>query len=170
ISEVTDPHYTFLVVDAMTGQDAVNVAESFHATLELDGVILTKLDGDARGGAALSVKEVVGKPIAFASIGEKLAEFEPFHPDRMASRILGMGDVLTLIEKAEEAFDEEEAAKAAAQLERGQVTLEDFLEQMQQVKKMGPLQNIVGMLPGVPKELKKAEIDDREIARIEAVI
>jgi len=170
ISEALRPQYTFLVVDAMTGQDAVNVAESFHATLELDGVILTKLDGDARGGAALSVKEVVGKPIAFASIGEKLAEFEPFHPDRMASRILGMGDVLTLIEKAEEAFDEEEAAKAAAKLERGQFTLEDFLEQMQQVKKMGPLQNIVGMLPGVPKELKKAEIDDREIARIEAVI
>ena len=170
VSDAVHPDYTFLVVDAMTGQDAVNVAESFHATLELDGVILTKLDGDARGGAALSVKEVVGRPIAFASTGEKLGDFEPFHPDRMASRILGMGDVLTLIEKAEDAFDQEEAVKAAAKLQKGQFTLEDFLEQMQQVKKMGPLQNLVGMLPGVPKELKKVEIDDREIARIEAII
>jgi len=170
ISAAVHPDYTFLVVDAMTGQDAVNVAESFHDTLELDGVILTKLDGDARGGAALSVKEVVGRPIAFASTGEKLGEFEPFYPDRMASRILGMGDVLTLIEKAEEAFDQEEAAKAAEKLQKGEFTLEDFLEQMQQVKKMGPLQNLIGMLPGVPKELKKAEIDDSEIARIEAII
>jgi signal recognition particle subunit SRP54 len=170
ISGAVKPDYTFLVVDAMTGQDAVNVAESFHATLELDGVILTKLDGDARGGAALSVKEVVGRPIAFASTGEKLGDFEPFYPDRMASRILGMGDVLTLIEKAEEAFDQEEAAAAAEKLQKGQFTLEDFLEQMQQVKKMGPLQNLIGMLPGVPKELKKAEIDDSEIARIEAII
>ena len=157
ISGAVKPDYTFLVVDAMTGQDAVNVAESFHATLELDGVILTKIDGDARGGAALSVKEVVGRPIAFASTGEKLGDFEPFHPDRMASRILGMGDVLTLIEKAEDAFDQEEAAAAAAKLQKGQFTLEDFLEQMQQVKKMGPLQNLV-------------EIDDREIGRIEAII
>jgi signal recognition particle subunit SRP54 len=170
VSEAVHPNYTFLVVDAMTGQDAVNVAESFHETLELDGVILTKLDGDARGGAALSVKEVVGRPIAFASTGEKLGDFEPFYPDRMASRILGMGDVLTLIEKAEEAFDQDEAAKAAEKLQRGEFTLEDFLEQMQQVKKMGPLQNLIGMLPGVPKELKKAEIDDSEIARIEAII
>jgi len=170
VSDAVHPDYTFLVVDAMTGQDAVNVAESFHATLELDGVILTKLDGDARGGAALSVKEVVGRPIAFASTGEKLGDFEPFYPDRMASRILGMGDVLTLIEKAEEAFDQEEAAKAAEKLQKGEFTLEDFLEQMQQVKKMGPLQNLIGMLPGVPKELKKAEIDDSEIARIEAII
>jgi signal recognition particle subunit SRP54 len=170
ISEVTDPHYTFLVVDAMTGQDAVNVAESFHATLELDGVILTKLDGDARGGAALSVKEVVGKPIAFASVGEKLADFETFHPDRMASRILGMGDVLTLIEKAEQEYDQEVAAKAAAKLQEGEFNLEDFLEQMQQVKKMGPLQGIVGMLPGIPKELKNAQISDKEIGRVEAII
>src|SRR5204862_3894114 len=121
--------------------------------LEIDGVILSKLDGDARGGAALSVKDVIGRPIAFASVGEKLADFEPFHPERMASRILGMGDVLTLIEKAEEAFDQEEAEKAAAKLAKGQFTLEDFLAQMQQIKKMGPLQNIIGMLPGVPKEL-----------------
>ncbi len=170
ISAATDPEYTFLVVDAMTGQDAVTVAESFHAALEIDGVILSKLDGDARGGAALSVKEVIGRPIAFASVGEKLADFEPFHPDRMASRILGMGDVLTLIEKAEAAYDQDEAAKAAEKLQKGSFTLEDFLEQMQQLKKMGPIQNLVGMLPGVPKEIKNAEIDDREIARIEAII
>jgi len=170
VSEAVQPNYTFFVVDAMTGQDAVTVAEAFHAVLEIDGVILTKLDGDARGGAALSVKEVVGRPIAFASIGEKLGDFEPFHPDRMASRILGMGDVLTLIEKAEEAYDEEEAIKAAEKLRAGRFTLEDFLEQMQQLKKMGPLQNIIGMLPGIPKELKQAEIDDRELARVEAII
>jgi signal recognition particle subunit SRP54 len=170
ISEAVTPDYTFLVIDAMTGQDAVTTAEAFHQTLELDGVILTKLDGDARGGAALSVKEVVGRPIAFASVGEKLADLDQFHPDRMASRILGMGDVLTLIEKAEENYDREVAEKAAAKLVEGQLTLEDFLEQMQQLKKMGPLQNIIGMLPGVPKELKKAEIDDRELARIEAII
>src|SRR5947209_10997270 len=170
ISVAVDPNYTFLVVDAMTGQDAVNVAESFHAVLQIDGVILSKLDGDARGGAALSVKEVIGRPIAFASVGEKLADFEPFHPDRMASRILGMGDVLTLIEKAEQAYDRDEAEKAAAKLQSGKFTLEDFLDQMQQVKKMGPLNNIVGMLPGIPKELRKAEIDDREVARLEAII
>ena len=170
ISEVTEPHYTFLVIDAMTGQDAVTTAEAFHETLELDGVILTKLDGDARGGAALSVKEVVGRPIAFASTGEKLADFDAFHPDRMASRILGMGDMLTLIERAEEAYDKDVAEAAAAKLQEGTLTLEDFLEQMQQLKKMGPLQNIIGMLPGVPKELKGAEIDDREIARVEAII
>ena len=170
ISEAVEPHYTFLVIDAMTGQDAVTTAEAFHETLELDGVILTKLDGDARGGAALSVKEVVGRPIAFASVGEKLADLDTFHPDRMASRILGMGDVLTLIEKAEEAYDADVAQKAAEKLQEGRLTLEDFLEQMQQLKKMGPLQGIIGMLPGVPKELKKAEIDDREIARVEAII
>ena len=148
ISEVTQPDYTFLVVDAMTGQDAVNVAEAFHDRLELDGVILTKLDGDARGGAALSVKEVVGRPIAFAATGEKLEDFDLFHPDRMASRILGMGDMLTLIEKAEETFEAEQAEEAAARLLEGQFTLDDFLEQMQQLKKMGPLNNIMGMLPG----------------------
>ncbi|MBV9934336.1 MAG: signal recognition particle protein [Actinobacteria bacterium] len=170
VSEATQPHYTFLVIDAMTGQDAVNTAEAFHETLELDGVILTKLDGDARGGAALSVKEVVGRPIAFASTGEKLADFDTFHPDRMAQRILGMGDVMTLIEKAEQEYDQDVAQKAAAKLQEGTLTLEDFLEQLQQMKKMGPLQNIIGMLPGVPKELKNAEIDDREVARIEAII
>jgi signal recognition particle subunit SRP54 len=170
ISEATSPDYTFLVIDAMIGQAAVETAEAFHKTLALDGVILSKLDGDARGGAALSVKEVVGKPIAFASVGEKLSDFEPFHPDRMASRILGMGDVLTLIEKAEQEYDEDTALKAATALQEGRFTLEDFLEQMQQLKKMGPLQGLIGMLPGVPKELRDANIDESELGRVEAII
>ena len=170
IAKALDPDYTFLVVDAMTGQDAVTTAESFHETLELDGVILTKLDGDARGGAALSVKEVVGRPIAFASTGEKIEDFDLFHPDRLAGRILGMGDMLTLIEKAEEVFEQDQAEEAAARLMEGRFTLDDFLEQMAQVKKMGPLNNIVGMLPGVPKEMRDVEIDDRELARVEGII
>jgi signal recognition particle subunit SRP54 len=170
ISDVTGPDYTFLVVDAMTGQDAVTVAESFNATLELDGVILTKLDGDARGGAALSVKEVVGKPIAFASTGEKVDDFDLFHPDRLASRILGMGDMLTLIEKAEQVYEKEEAEEAAAKLLGGGFTLEDFLEQLQQVRKMGPIQNILGMMPGVPKEMRDAEVDEGRLGRVEAMI
>ena len=170
ISEAVRPDYTFLVVDAMIGQESVTTAEAFHATLALDGIILTKLDGDARGGAALSIKEVVGKPVAFASIGEKLEDFDVFHPDRMASRILGMGDVLTLIEKAEATYDQEVAEKAAVALQQGKFTLEDFLEQLQQVKKMGPLQSILGMMPGMPKELKNAQIEDSEVARVEAII
>jgi signal recognition particle subunit SRP54 len=170
ISDAVDPNYTFLVIDAMTGQDAVTTAEAFHQTLALDGVILTKLDGDARGGAALSVKEVVGRPIAFVSTGEKLADFDLFHPDRLAGRILGMGDMLTLIEKAEQVYEKEEAEKAAAKLFEGEFTFEDFLDQLQQVKKMGPLNNLVGMIPGLPKEVKNQEIDDREIGRIEAII
>ncbi|HEV2368475.1 MAG TPA: signal recognition particle protein, partial [Acidimicrobiales bacterium] len=170
ISEAVTPDYTFLVIDAMIGQESVTTAEAFHAILALDGVILTKLDGDARGGAALSVKEVLGRPIAFASIGEKLEDFDTFHPDRMASRILGMGDVLTLIEKAEQTYDEEVAAKAAAALQEGRFTLEDFLEQMQQLKKMGPLRNIMGMLPGVPKELRDTDVDEGQLGRVEAMI
>ncbi|MDZ7675966.1 MAG: signal recognition particle protein [Acidimicrobiales bacterium] len=170
ISEATQPDYTFLVVDAMTGQDAVTVAERFNDALALDGVILTKLDGDARGGAALSVKEVVGKPIAFASTGEKLDDFDLFHPDRLAGRILGMGDVLTLIEKAEDVFEEQEAEAAAQKLMEGQFTFDDFLEQMQQVKKMGSISSLLGMMPGVPKEVRNVEIDDREISRIEGMI
>lgn len=170
ISDAVSPDYTFLVVDAMTGQDAVSVAEAFHEKLELDGVILTKLDGDARGGAALSVKEVVGRPIAFAATGEKLDEFELFHPDRMASRILGMGDVLTLIEKAEQTYEKEEAERAAESLMDGTFTLDDFLEQMQQLKKMGPLGGLVKMLPGLPKEMRDVDVDDRELARVEAII
>ncbi len=170
ISEAVDPMYTFLVVDAMTGQDAVTVAESFHSTLALDGVILTKLDGDARGGAALSVKEVVGRPIAFASTGEKIDEFETFYPDRLASRILGMGDIETLIEKAEAAFEEEEAEEAAQRLIEGTFTLDDFLQQMQQIKKMGPIGNLLGMMPGIPKEVRDVEIEDKQVDRLEAII
>ena len=169
ISDAIDPNYTFLVIDAMTGQDAVNTAEAFHATLELDGIILTKLDGDARGGAALSVKEVVGRPIAFASTGEKLDDFDLFHPERMAERILGMGDVLTLIEKAEEVFEQEEAEAAAQRLLEGTFTLDDFVDQLRQVRRMGDFSNIVSMMPGVPKEIKDADIDEREIDRVEAI-
>ena len=170
VSETTKPHYTFLVVDAMTGQDALSVAESFHATLEVSGIILTKLDGDARGGAALSVKEVIGRPIAFASTGEKLVDFEAFHPERMAGRILGMGDVMTLIEKAEADFDEDVVQRTAKALEEGSFGLDDFLDQLQQIKKMGPLQGIIGMLPGIPKEVRNAQIEDRELGRVEAII
>jgi signal recognition particle subunit SRP54 len=170
ISGAVSPDYTFLVIDAMTGQDAVQTAEAFHRTLQIDGVILSKLDGDARGGAALSVKEVIGRPIAFASTGEKLDAFEQFHPDRMASRILGMGDMLTLIEQAEKAFEADQAEKAAERLMEGQFTLDDFLEQMQALKKMGPLSGILGMMPGMPKELKDAKIDDDDLKPIEAII
>jgi signal recognition particle subunit SRP54 len=154
----------------MTGQDAVTVAESFDATLALDGVILTKLDGDARGGAALSVKEVVGKPIAFASTGEKVEDFDLFHPDRLASRILGMGDMLTLIEKAEQVYEKDEAEAAAAKLLEGKFTLDDFLDQLQQVRKMGPLQNLMGLMPGVPKELRDTEVDENQVSKVEAII
>ena len=170
ISAAVNPHYTFLVVDAMTGQDAVTVAESFHTALGLDGVILTKLDGDARGGAALSVKEIVGKPIAFASTGEKLADFELFHPNRLADRILGMGDMLTLIEKAEEVYEKDQAEAAATKMLEGQFTLDDFLEQMQQIKKMGSLNKLLAMMPGVPKELKNVQIEDKQLARVEGII
>jgi signal recognition particle subunit SRP54 len=170
ISEVLSPNYTFLVIDAMTGQDAVGVAQAFHETLAIDAVIMSKLDGDARGGAALSVKEMIGRPIAFASTGEKLDAFEQFHPDRMAGRILGMGDVLTLIEQAEQAFEKESAEQAATKLLEGEFTLDDFLEQMQALKKMGPLSGILGMMPGVPKELKNAEIGDDALKPIEAMI
>ncbi len=170
ISESIEPHYTFLVIDAMIGQDAVTTAEAFHQTLALDGVILTKVDGDARGGAALSVKEVVGRPIVFTSTGERLPDFDRFHPDRMADRILGMGDVLTLIEKAEATVDQEQAEATISRLQQGQFTLEDFLDQMQQVKKMGPLSGLMGMLPGLPKELRNAEIDDDMMRPIEAII
>ncbi len=170
ISGAVQPDYTFLVVDAMTGQDAVGVAEAFHATLAIDGVILSKLDGDARGGAALSVKEVIGRPIAFASTGEKLTDFEQFHPDRMAGRILGMGDMLTLIEQAEQAFEKDQAEKAAEKLLDGEFTLDDFLEQMQALKKMGPLGGLMGMMPGMPKEMKDANISDDQLKPVEAII
>jgi signal recognition particle subunit SRP54 len=170
VRDAVHPHNVLLVVDAMTGQEAVNVAEAFNATVPIDGVILTKVDGDARGGAALSVKEVIGKPILFAGVGEKIDDFEPFHPDRMAQRILGMGDVMTLIEKAEQVYDQDQAVKAEAKLRQGQFTLEDFLDQLQQVKKMGSIQSILKMIPGLPKEMRNAEVDDKELKRVEAII
>ena len=170
ISDAVKPDYTFFVIDAMTGQDAVQTAEAFNEALALDGVVLTKVDGDARGGAALSVKHVVGKPIAFVSTGERIADFETFHPDRLASRILGMGDVLGLIEKAEREYDQETAEKATERLMAGKFSLEDFLEQLQQIKRIGPLQGMLGMLPGVPKDFRNAKIDDRDVGRIEAII
>jgi len=170
VISVTEPDDTFLVIDAMIGQDAVTTAEHFNAEIPIDGVILTKLDGDARGGAALSVREVVGKPIFFAGTGEKLGDFEQFHPDRLAGRILGMGDVLTLIEKAEEAFDLDQAREMEEKLRKASFTLEDFLAQMQQVKKMGPISNLVGMIPGLGSQLKGVEVDDRDMVRIECII
>ena len=170
ISRAVIPKYTFLVVDAMTGQDAVSVAKAFDERLAIDGVILSKLDGDARGGAALSVKTVIGKPIAFAATGERIDAFEQFHPDRMAGRILGMGDVLTLIEQAEKVFEADKAEETAARMLEGQFTLEDFLEQLQQLKKMGPLSGIMGMLPGMPKEMKDASIGDDQVKVTEAII
>jgi signal recognition particle subunit SRP54 len=166
------PHNVLLVIDAMTGQDAVNAAEQFKEQVDIDGVVLTKLDGDARGGAALSVRAVTGKPIKFASTGEKLDDFDYFHPDRMASRILGMGDVLTLIEKAQEDVSEQEAARMEERLRRAEFTFEDFLEQLKQVRKMGSLSSIMGMLPGIPgmKELKNVQVDERQMDRIEAIV
>jgi signal recognition particle subunit SRP54 len=166
------PHNVLLVVDAMTGQDAVNVAEQFAQTAEFDGVVMTKLDGDARGGAALSIKAVTDKPILYTSTGEKLAEFEPFHPDRMASRILGMGDVLSFIEKAEKAVDADEAQKLEQKIRKQQFGLDDFLDQMKQIRRLGPIGNLVGMLPGFGqlKQLKGARIDERELDRVEAIV
>lgn len=159
-----------LVVDAMTGQDAVNVASGFQSQIGITGVVLSKLDGDARGGAAISVGEVTGAPIKFAGIGEGLDALEPFHPERMASRILGMGDVLSLIEKAESAFDEEQAEQTATKLQKGEFTLEDFLEQFQALKSMGPLRDILAMLPGSGSLLREVDVDDRDLKRVEAII
>ncbi len=170
ISDAVSPHFTFLIADAMTGQDAVNSAKAFHDTLALDAVILTKLDGDARGGAALSVAEVVGRPIAFASVGEGLDDFEAFYPERMASRILGMGDIETLIEKAEETFDEAEATAAAARLMQGVFTFDDFLDMTGQVLKMGSLRSIMGMMPGMNRQLQGADIDESRLTRITGMV
>jgi signal recognition particle subunit SRP54 len=172
IRDKTKPDDVLLVVDAMTGQDAVGVAESFAEAAQFDGVVMTKLDGDARGGAALSVKAVTGKPIMFASTGEKIEDFDKFHPDRMAQRILGMGDVLSLIERAESQVDEKSAEELEEKLKKDQFTLEDFLTQMKQVRKMGPLSGILGMLPGMGamKQLKNANIDERQLDRTEAII
>ena len=163
------PHEILLVVDAMTGQDAVNVAQSFNENLGIDGVILTKLDGDTRGGAALSVKKVTGRPIKFATIGEKLNDIEVFHPERMASRILGMGDVLTIIEKAEESFNEEEALKLEQKLKKEKFDLDDYLAQLRQMKKMGSFSSLLNLIPGMNK-LKDVKVDDKEFVKIEAII
>ncbi len=171
IKNTVHPHEILLVVDAMTGQDAVRVAEGFNEKLGLDGIVLTKLDGDTRGGAALSVKAVTGKPIKFAATGEKLNDIEPFYPDRMASRILGMGDVLSLIEKAQEAFDEKKALEMEKKLRTQQFTFDDFLDQMQQVRKMGPLDQVLGMLPGMnAKNMQNMQVDEKKLVRVEAII
>ena len=172
IKETVHPQEILLVVDVMTGQDAVNVAKAFNDQLNIDGVILTKLDSDTRGGAALSVRAVTGKPIKFSGTGEKMGDIEPFHPDRMASRILGMGDMLTLIEKATENMDQDKTDKLGKKLQRNaaDLNLEDFLEQMQQMKKMGPLSNILGMLPGVGSKLKDVEIDENAFKKPEAIV
>ena len=165
------PHAILLVVDAMTGQDAVNVAEQFAAAVSFDGVVMSKLDGDARGGAALSVKAVTGRPILYASTGEKLDQFERFHPDRMAHRILGMGDVLTFIEKAERQYDADQAAELERKLRKAEFTLEDFLAQLKQMRRMGPLSSLLGMLPGgLGAQLRNVKVDEREIDRLEAII
>jgi signal recognition particle subunit SRP54 len=170
VKKRTRPHTVLLVVDAMTGQDAVNVAERFAEVADFDGAVLTKLDGDARGGAALSVKAVTGKPVMYASTGEKLEAFERFHPDRMAQRILGMGDVMTLVEKAEKQVDQHQAAELERKIRKEQFTLDDFLEQMQQVRKMGPLTSLLKMMPGVGQQLGNLNIDDRELDRVGAII
>jgi signal recognition particle subunit SRP54 len=171
IREAVKPHDVLLVVDAMTGQDAVNVAERFAQAVQFDGVVMTKLDGDARGGAALSVKAVTGKPIMFASTGEKLEQFERFHPDRMAQRILGMGDVMTLIEKAERQFEQDDAVELERKLRRNQFGLDDFLGQLKAIRKMGPLTSLLGMIPGLAgHQLQNMKVDERELDRIQAII
>ncbi|HEV7162647.1 MAG TPA: signal recognition particle protein [Solirubrobacteraceae bacterium] len=171
IRDTVKPHDVLLVVDAMTGQDAVNVAESFAAAVQFDGVVMSKLDGDARGGAALSVKAVTGKPILFASTGEKLDQFERFHPDRMSQRILGMGDVMSLIEKAEQQFDESDAKELERKLRHNEFGLDDFLDQLKMIRKMGPLTSLLGMIPGFGgQQLKNMKVDERELDRIQAII
>jgi signal recognition particle subunit SRP54 len=170
VHKAVDPDEVLLVVDAMTGQDAVNVANGFQSQIGITGIVLSKLDGDARGGAAISVREVTGAPVKFAGVGEGLDDLESFHPERMAGRILGMGDVLTLIEKAETVFDEEEAEKTAKRMQKGEFTLEDFLSQFQAMKSMGPLQDILAMLPGSGSLLREVEVDDRDLKRVEAII
>ena len=170
VHKAVKPNNVLLVLDAMTGQEAVAVAEAFQERVDFDGVVLTKLDGDARGGAALSVKAVTGKPIKLASTGEKLDQLEYFHPDRMASRILGMGDVLTLIEKAEEAAEADEQEEMERRLRSGQFTFEDFLKSYRMMRRMGPLKSIVGMIPGLGKQLQGADVDDRELSKVEAIV
>ncbi|MHC4412882.1 MAG: signal recognition particle protein, partial [Planctomycetota bacterium] len=170
VAKAVSPHQIYLVCDAMTGQDAVNSAKEFNDRLELDGVILTKLDGDARGGAALSVKAVTGKPIKFVGIGEKLDKLEEFHPDRMAGRILGMGDVVTLVEKAQEQFDAEEAAKLQKKMAKGSFNFDDFLKQMQAVKKMGGMKDMLKMMPGLGSQVGDMDFDDSQISQMEGIV
>jgi signal recognition particle subunit SRP54 len=170
IRKRTSPMNVLLVLDAMTGQDAVSVAEAFAERIAFDGVVMTKLDGDARGGAALSVKAVTGKPIKLASTGEKLDQLEYFHPDRMASRILGMGDVLTFIERAEAAAEEDEQQAMERRLRAGQFTFDDFLQAQRMMRRMGPLQSVVSMIPGLGKQMRGVSIDDRELGRVEAIV
>jgi signal recognition particle subunit SRP54 len=170
VRKVAKPHNVLLVLDSMTGQEAVAVAEAFQERVAFDGVVLTKLDGDARGGAALSVKAVTGKPVKLASVGEKLDQLEYFHPDRMASRILGMGDVLSLIEKAEEAIEEDEQAAMEARIRAGQFTFDDFLAAQKMLKKMGPLQGVLKLIPGLGSQLKDVDVDERQLARVEAIV
>ncbi len=170
ITEAVEVNDILLVIDSMVGQDAVNIAKAFNDILEIDGVILTKLDGDTRGGAALSVRAVTGKPIMFTGVGEKLDELDEFHPDRMASRILGMGDVLSLIERVESEMDQKKAEEAARKLEENRFDMNDLLEQFRQIKKMGSLKSILSMLPGMDKQLRDVDIDDRQLLRIEAII
>ncbi|MDH3189817.1 MAG: signal recognition particle protein [Acidimicrobiia bacterium] len=170
VKKAADPAEVLLVVDAMTGQDAVNVATGFQNRIGVTGIVLSKLDGDARGGAAISVREVTGAPVKFAGVGESLSDLEPFHPERMASRILGMGDVLSLIEKAEATFEEGEAERTARKLQKGEFDLDDFLKQFQQMKRMGPLKDILAMLPGSGSLLRDVDVDDRELRRVEAII
>ena len=170
ITEAVEVNDILLVIDSMVGQDAVNIAKAFNDILEIDGVILTKLDGDTRGGAALSVRAVTGKPIMFVGVGEKLDELDEFHPDRMASRILGMGDVLSLIERVESEMDQKKAEEAARKLEENRFDMNDLLEQFRQIKKMGSLKSILSMLPGLDKQLRDVDIDDRQLLRIEAII
>lgn len=169
LKATVNPHEILLVADAATGQQAVDIAKQFNEKLDLTGIVLTKLDGDSRGGAALSMKAVTGKPIKFAGVGEKLEDFEPFHPERLASRILGMGDIVSLVEKAQEAVDLEQAEKMAEKLKKQQLDLQDFLDQLQQIKKMGPLENLLGMLPGMNK-MKDLSVDESRFKRIEAII
>jgi len=164
------PHEVLFVCDAMTGQDAVNTAQAFHERLELTGVVLTKLDGDTRGGAALSIRAVTGKPIKFVGVGEKVDALEPFYPERIASRILGMGDIITLVEKAQQQIDEKEAAKLEEKLKKNQFTFEDFLEQMRLIKKMGSLRDLLGMIPGMDKAMRNVQIDEKAFSRVEAMV
>lgn len=170
ITETVEVHDILLVIDAMVGQDAVNIAKAFNDILEIDGIILTKLDGDTRGGAALSVRAVTGKPIMFTGVGEKLDELDEFHPDRMASRILGMGDVLSLIERVESEIDQKQAEETAKRLEQNKFDMNDLLSQFQQIKKMGSIKSLLSMLPGMDKQLRDVDIDDRQMLRVEAVI